>query len=289
MQCQSPMRIGMVKNGSQNGASWKRPLADIQDDLAGLGDDWKRHDGISHMTKLLFHEDAYLKRCSGTVAGHTHQGGIILDRTVFYPHGGGQPGDSGLLRWSEGEIEVSTTVKTEEGQIAAVSPESSPLPPIGAVVEQEVDWDRRYGHMRVHTALHLLSVLIPLPVTGGSISEGKGRLDFDMPEAPADKAKLEEKLNALIAEDHEVSEQWITDEELAGKPELVKTMKVSPPMGTGMVRLIRIGRGASQIDIQPCGGTHVAQIGEIGKCRIGKMEKKGRQNRRVYIHIDCGV
>ena len=140
--------------------------------------------------------------------------------------------------------------------------------------------------MRVHTALHLLSVVIPLPVTGGSIGPEKGRLDFDMPEAPEDKETLEAELNALIDRDLAVTEDWITDEELQANPDLVKTMSVKPPMGAGRVRLVRIGEGDDQIDLQPCGGTHVARLGEIGRVRLGKIEKKGRQNRRVYLHLD---
>ena len=140
--------------------------------------------------------------------------------------------------------------------------------------------------MQIHTALHLLSVVIPLPVTGGSISAEKGRLDFDMPDAPADKETLQAQLNELVDRDLEVHENWITDEELAAKPDLVKTMSVKPPMGSGRVRLVGIGRDTDQIDLQPCGGTHVARTGEIGRLRIGKIEKKGKQNRRVNIHFD---
>ncbi|RMD89421.1 MAG: alanyl-tRNA editing protein, partial [Alphaproteobacteria bacterium] len=154
-----------------------------------------------------------------------------------------------------------------------------------AEIEMELDWARRHAHMRVHTALHLLSVVIPLPVTGGAIAAGKGRLDFDMPEAPEDREALEAALNALVARDLPVSEAWISDEELAANPGLVKTMSVKPPTGQGRVRLIRIGAGEDQVDLQPCGGTHVARTGEIGPIRLGKIEKKGRQNRRVTIHL----
>ena len=139
--------------------------------------------------------------------------------------------------------------------------------------------------MRVHTALHLLSVAIPLPVTGGQIGAEKGRLDFDMPEAPEDREALEARLNALVAADHPVTEEWITDAELAARPEMVKTMAVKPPMGQGHVRLIRIGTPEATVDLQPCGGTHVASTGEIGTLRLGKIEKKGKQNRRVSVHL----
>jgi misacylated tRNA(Ala) deacylase len=159
-------------------------------------------------------------------------------------------------------------------------------PPEGTPVTARIDWETRHRHMRVHTALHLLSVVIPLPVTGGAIGAEKGRLDFDMPEAPGDREALEARLNALIAEDHPVTDEWITDEELAARPEMVKTMAVAPPMGQGRVRLVRIGTPDHTIDLQPCGGTHVASTAEIGPVRLGKIEKKGKQNRRVSILID---
>lgn len=235
------------------------------------------------MTDPLFLADAYRKSASGKVTALTEEGGIVLDRSIFYPRGGGQPGDSGTLDWSGGRIRVATAVKGEAGAIVLVPAEAGKLPPVGAEVEQRLDWDRRFGHMRVHTALHLLSAVVPLPVTGGAISSEKGRLDFDMPDAPDDKAVLQGKLNALIGRDLAVSDSWITDAELAANPGLVKTMSVQPPTGAGHVRLVRIGDAAGQIDLQPCGGTHVARTAEIGKITIGKIEKKGRQNRRVSV------
>ena len=238
------------------------------------------------MTELLFRNDAYETRAEATVVAHTPEGGIVLDGSLFYATGGGQPGDSGHLEWGENSLKIATAVKTLDGDIALVPAEAARLPDIGTQVTQVLDWDRRHRHMRVHTALHLLSVVIPLPVTGGSISTEKGRLDFDMPEAPSDKETLEAQLNELIDRDLEVHESWITDAELAAKPELVKTMSVKPPMGAGQVRLIGIGRDTDQIDLQPCGGTHVARTGEIGRVRIGKVEKKGKQNRRVNIHLE---
>ena len=238
------------------------------------------------MTELLFRNDAYETRAEATVVAHTPEGGIVLDGSLFYATGGGQPGDSGHLEWGENSLKIATAVKTLDGDIALVPAEAARLPDVGTQVTQVLDWDRRHRHMRVHTALHLLSVVIPLPVTGGSISTEKGRLDFDMPEAPSDKETLEAQLNELIDRDLEVHESWITDAELAAKPELVKTMSVKPPMGAGQVRLIGIGRDADQIDLQPCGGTHVARTGEIGRVRIGKVEKKGKQNRRVNIHLE---
>ncbi|MGR3712575.1 MAG: alanyl-tRNA editing protein [Shimia sp.] len=238
------------------------------------------------MTELLFREDAYLTESDAAVIAHTPEGGIVLDQTVFYATGGGQPGDSGILSWGKQSLEIATTVKSPEGDIVLIPATPTALPPVGTLVVQRLDWGRRYGHMRIHTALHLLSVVIPLPVTGGSIGPEKGRLDFDMPEAPEDKEALTAELNALIAQDLEVSETWITEAELEASPGLVKTMSVQPPKGAGHIRLVRIGEGDGQVDLQPCGGTHVARTGEIGRVRLGKIEKKGRQNRRVYLHLD---
>ncbi|UWQ52291.1 alanyl-tRNA editing protein [Leisingera caerulea] len=238
-------------------------------------------------SELLYRKDAYARMTEAEVLAHTEQGGIILDRTLFYATGGGQPGDSGKLLWAEGQCSIATTVKGEDGAVVLVPEEGSALPPVGATVTQVLNWDRRYGHMRVHTALHLLSVVIPLEVTGGSISDGKGRLDFNMPEAPEDKQALQDQLQALIDRDLEVTEDWITDAELDANPQLVKTMSVSPPRGAGQVRLVRIGTADEQIDLQPCGGTHVRRTAEIGRIRLGKVEKKGKQNRRVYLHLEA--
>jgi misacylated tRNA(Ala) deacylase len=219
------------------------------------------------------------------VVAHTQEGGVVLDRCLFYATGGGQPGDSGRLDWPGGKMVVATTLKAEAG-IALVPGAPQPLPPVGAEVMQSLDWERRHRLMRMHTALHLLSVVIPLPVTGGQVGEARSRLDFDMPEAPEDRETLEAYLNLLVERDLRVSEDWITDAELDASPALVKTMSAAPPRGQGRVRLIRIGQGEGQVDLQPCGGTHVARTGEIGALRLGKVEKKGRQNRRVYLHLD---
>lgn len=235
------------------------------------------------MTEPLYRADPYRKSASAHVKGVTAEGGIILDRTLFYPQGGGQPGDSGTLVWEGGRLPIATTIKGIGDDIILVPAEPLALPPIGAELDQRLDWDRRYGHMRMHTGLHLLSVVIPLPVTGGALSAEKGRLDFDMPDAPDDKAVLEGQLNALITRDLAVTEDFISDADLDANPSLVKTMSVTPPRGSGEVRLIRIGEGAAQVDLQPCGGTHVARTGEIGKLIIGKIENKGRQNRRVSV------
>lgn len=238
------------------------------------------------MSEMLFRDDPYMTRAMAHVVAHTPEGGIILDRCLFYPTGGGQPGDSGRVQWNGGALDLATTVKTDDGEVALVPAAPQALPPVGTEVEQVLDWERRYKHMRMHSALHLLSVVIPLPVTGGSIGPEKSRLDFDMPEAPEDKEALEDSLNALIDRDLAVTEDWITDEELAANPGLVKTMSVAPPRGAGQVRLVRIGSEGEQVDLQPCGGTHVARTGEIGRVRLGKIEKKGRQNRRVSLHLD---
>lgn len=237
------------------------------------------------MTELLFHQDPYLRRAEGLVTGHTPEGGILMDRSLFYPTGGGQPGDSGQVIWPGGRLSIATAVKAEGGQISLVPAEATTLPPLGTRLDQQIDWDRRYRHMRVHTALHLLSVVIPLPVTGGQIGAERGRLDFDMPDPPDDLGALEERLNALIERDLPVQTDWISDAELQANPGLVKTLSVKPPMGQGRVRLVRIGTGAEQVDLQPCGGTHVARTGEIGPVTFGKIEKKGRLNRRVTISL----
>ena len=236
-------------------------------------------------TELLFRADPYQSAAEAVVVGHTAEGGILVDQTVFYPTGGGQPGDSGQLEWGGGRMMIATAVKVEGGFVALVPAEPVPLPPVGATVQQRLDWTRRHRHMRMHTALHLLSVVVPLPVTGGQIGAERGRLDFDMPDPPGDLAPLNAALNALIDRDLPVSDEWITDAELLANPGLVKTMSVMPPMGQGHVRLVRIGSGASQIDLQPCGGTHVARTGEVGGVEITKIEKKGRQNRRLVLSL----
>jgi misacylated tRNA(Ala) deacylase len=238
------------------------------------------------MTQMLFRQDAYRREAPALVTGHTDEGGLVLNQSVFYATGGGQPGDSGVILWEGRRLPIATAVKGEGADIILVPAEPASLPPVGAEVQQRLDWDRRYRHMRIHTALHLLSVVIPLPVTGGSIGAAKGRLDFDMPEGEVDRELLGQELNALIDQDHPVSEHWITDEELAAQPDLVKTMSVRPPVGAGRVRLIRIGPQEAQVDLQPCGGTHVARLGEIGRIRVGKVENKGRRNRRINLHLD---
>lgn len=239
------------------------------------------------MTDMLFRDDPYLREARCRVTGHTPEGGIVVDASVFYPTGGGQPGDSGAIAWDGQERAIATCVKGDEDDIVLVPAEPQPLPPIGAYIDSQIDWERRHKHMRVHTALHLLSVVLPLPVTGGQIAAGRGRLDFAMPEPPQNRDAVEAALMELVEQDLEVSETFVSQEVLDATPELVKTMSVKPPRGAGQVRLIRIGRGETQVDLQPCGGTHVSRTGEIGAVRLGKIENKGRQNRRVNIHLDA--
>jgi misacylated tRNA(Ala) deacylase len=234
-------------------------------------------------TELLFRADAYLNQSRAIVTAHTPEGGIVLDASVFYPTGGGQPGDSGWIDFQGGRLTIATAVKVEGGQVALVPAEPVAMPPIGAQVIQRIDWTRRHRLMRMHTALHLLSVVVPLPVTGGQIGTERGRLDFDMPEPLTDPEAVEASLNRLIDLDLPVTESWITDAELLANPGLVKTMSVRPPMGQGRVRLVRIGTPEDQIDLQPCGGTHVARTAEIGRVQLGKIENKGKQNRRITL------
>lgn len=238
------------------------------------------------MTAMLFREDAYLRDAPAQVIHVTPEGGLVLDRSLFYPTGGGQPGDSGWINWDGKCLPVATALKGDADQIILVPSEAEQMPPLGAHVTQTLDWDRRHRHMRVHTALHLLSVVVPFGVTGGQISATHGRLDFDMPDAPQDRDAIEDALNELVASDARVSEEWITQAELAANPGLVKTMAVHPPRAAGDIRMIRIGDPEACIDLQPCGGTHVARTGEIGALRLGKIEKKGRMNRRIYVHLD---
>lgn len=234
-------------------------------------------------TNLLFRANAYERECAATVLAVNELGGIALDRTVFYAQGGGQPGDKGMIEIDGRGIAIANTVydKGDKSLIWHVPAQSEAPPPIGAPATAKLDWATRFPRMRIHTALHLLSCVLPYPVTGGAIGEGEGRLDFDIPEAGLDKDELTEKLQALVDKDAKVGERWITDEELLANPGLVKTMSVKPPMGSGRVRLVEI----EGIDLQPCGGTHVARTGEIGKVRVSEIEKKGKQNRRVRIAL----
>jgi misacylated tRNA(Ala) deacylase len=231
------------------------------------------------MTEELFREDAYLKSCEATVTA-VNEDGIVLDRTVFYPEGGGQPGDSGTLGTADGRaVRVVNTKKGGAGIVHIPEP-GAPALAVGDVVTAALDWERRYLHMRVHTALHVLCAHVEGAVTGGSIGAGKGRLDFNIPGERPDKETLTAKLMEIVGADHPLTISWISDNELESNPDLVRTMSVKPPMGSGRVRMIRVG---DAVDFQPCGGTHVKSTGEIGAIAIGKIENKGRQNRRINV------
>jgi misacylated tRNA(Ala) deacylase len=233
-------------------------------------------------TECLFRDDSYLKTCEARVVALTGQGGIVLDRTVFYATSGGQPGDSGTLTTGNGlAIPIETAVYTDaaKSEIAHVPAVGAPALKAGDAVTASIDWDKRYARMRMHTALHLLSAALPYAVTGGSVGDSESRLDFDIPEAGLDKDAITVKVTEMIAANAPVGSRWITDAELDANPSLVKTMSVKPPMGTGHVRLIEI----AGLDLQPCGGTHVRATGEIGTVRVTQIEKKGKQNRRVRL------
>lgn len=235
------------------------------------------------MTEEIFRNDAYAKTCDARVIA-VDERGIQLDRTVFYPMGGGQPGDQGVLRVESGEsMEIVDTRKGDApGEILHIPQVGAPEALVGQKVVAEINWERRHRLMRMHTCMHLLCAVIPAGVTGGSIRDGSGRLDFDLPESTLDKEQVTEALNRLINADHSVQPRWITDDELAQQPDLVRTMSVAPPMGHGRVRLLDI----EGVDLQPCGGTHVARTGEIGRVRVTKIEKKGKHNRRVNVAFD---
>jgi len=231
------------------------------------------------LTKELFREDSYLKSCTATVTGSGKQV-LHVDQTVFYPLGGGQPGDTGSATWDGGNARIVDT-RYVDGDIGHILEDGTSAPPVGAAVELEIDWERRYRHMRMHTAMHLLGSVLHYGVTGGNISSEKSRLDFDM-EDTIDKEAVTAALAQLVAADHAVSCRWISEEELDANPELVRTMSVQPPRGRGAIRLLEI----EGVDLQPCGGTHLRLTSEVGAVRIGKVEKKGRHNRRVNIHLD---
>lgn len=233
-------------------------------------------------TELLFRSDAYLRVASATVTARGEQG-IELDRTIFYPLGGGQPGDRGVLVRANGErLSVIDTRKGEgEGRVVHVLAPGSAVPDEGEALSLELDWARRYPMMRLHTALHLLSCVVVAPVTGGNIAPDRGRLDFDIDMSQLDAERIERETNALIARAVETETVWITDAELDAQPELVKTMSVQPPRGAGRVRLLRI----PGIDLQPCGGTHVRNIGEIQGIRVLRLRNEGKRNKRVEIAL----
>ena len=233
-------------------------------------------------TELLFRDDAYLRTASARVLAVSERG-IELDRTVFYPLGGGQAGDTGrLLRAQAETVVIADTRKGDTPErVLHVPAPGSPLPEAGETVTLEIDWPRRYRLMRLHTALHLLSCVIPAPVTGGNITPEKARLDFDIDFSQLNAERIERETNALITAGAATETAWISDAELAAQPELVKTMSVQPPSGAGRVRLLRI----PGIDLQPCGGTHVANIAEIEGIRVLKIRSEGKHNKRVEIAL----
>lgn len=232
------------------------------------------------MTQELFRQDGYLTACDATVLS-IHGNAIVLDQTVFYPQGGGQPGDRGVMTLTDdSQVAVIDTQKSEQGILHVIDLEAA-FPAPGDKVHIEIDWSRRHRLMRMHSCMHLLCSIVPFGVTGGSIREDSARLDFDA-EEPMDKEAINTELNRLINEDHAMSMHWISDAELDAQPELVRTMSVQPPKGSGSVRLVEF----EGVDLQPCGGTHVKSTAEIGAVRVRKIEKKGKHNRRVNIVFD---
>jgi len=234
------------------------------------------------MTTLLFRDDAYLKSCDAKVVGINDRGGIILDRTVFYPTAGGQPGDKGTLTVDGSPIQIATTVYDDAKNAVHVPAASVSLDP-GAPVSAVLDWDNRFRNMRCHSLMHLLCAAVPFPVTGSALTEDGGRIDFDIPEGhiPA-KDELAAKINGWITQDHPITTRWIAEEELDANPTLVRTLWVKPPRGSGRVRLVSIGEN-DEVDLQPCGGTHLQSTGAIGPITVAKIENKGKQNRRIRL------
>jgi misacylated tRNA(Ala) deacylase len=232
------------------------------------------------MVEELFRQDSYLKEADAVVTA-LEERGVRLDRTNFYPTGGGQPGDTGFLRWDGGVAAIVDTLKAEGGDVLHVLAPQAPRPAVGATVRAVLDWDRRYRHMRMHSALHVMSAVIKGNVTGGQVGADKSRLDFSLEGDVPAKEWVTEEINKLLAVDLPIVPQWITDAELEARPELVKTMSVRPPMGAGRVRLLSI----EGVDLQACGGTHVARTAEIGRVECTKIENKGKMNRRFIITL----
>lgn len=236
------------------------------------------------MTQRLYEDASHLNTMQARVIASALEG-IVLDRTVFYARGGGQPGDIGALRWDGGEVAIVDTVKGEGAAILHLPAAGAALPPIGAAVDGAIDWDRRHRLMRMHTAMHLLCSLIKgAAVTGGAVGADRSRLDFDLP-SPPPREEIEAGLNALVAANHPVQVEWVDEAVLDASPALVRTMSVRPPRGSGRLRLVRVGEGDPAVDLQPCGGTHVSRTGEIGPLSVAKIESKGKQNRRIVIAL----
>ena len=241
---------------------------------------------MAYDTAILFREDSYLEAIEATVLAINERGGILTDQTVFYATSGGQPGDTGVFVRSDGStIAIAATVTGEsKEEIIHVPAPDQPIPAIGERLTLRLDWDRRYKLMRMHTACHLLSVVCPFPITGAAVSEDDSRVDFDLPDAGVTKESITPLMMELVNANHPIFTRWITDDELAANPGLIKSKNVRPPTGTGRIRLVCIGENAS-VDSQPCGGTHVATTGEVGTIHIGKIEKKGKENRRFRIRF----
>lgn len=238
------------------------------------------------MTEPLFRDDSYLSTAEGAVVSVREDGGIVLDRTNFFAAGGGQPGDTGFVETADGrQIKIVDTVYApDKATVVMLAEESSALPVPGETLVLHVDWKRRYKLMRMHTACHLLTVVCPFPITGAAVGEEESRIDFDIPDASAGKAGVTAQLMELVAANHPVFNRWITEAELDANPGLVKSANVKPPRGTGRIRLVCIGDDGT-VDTQPCGGTHVQETGEVGEIHIGKIEKKGKSNRRFRIRF----
>jgi misacylated tRNA(Ala) deacylase len=241
---------------------------------------------MAHPTEALFRDDAYLSTAEGKVVAINERGGILLDRTNFYATSGGQPGDTGFFERADGtKIAIAGTITGEtKDEIIHLPAPGQPVPEIGETLVLHLDWARRYRLMRMHTACHLLTVVCPYPITGASVGEEESRVDFDIPDAGVTKEGVTEALMKLVSANHPIFTRWITDADLAASPGLVKSKNVRPPTGAVRIRLVCIGEEGT-VDSQPCGGTHVTETQEVGDIHIGKIEKKGRENRRFRIRF----
>jgi len=234
-----------------------------------------------HHTTKLFEQDAYLQHCTATIISVNDSDGIVTNQTVFYPAGGGQPGDIGMIRCKGAEYQIENTIKDRNsGEIVHLLADGEKNLYVGDKVELVINWENRYLNMRMHSALHLLCAVVPCGVTGGQIGAKKSRLDFDIGESTLDKLQITDELNLLVEQAHDVTTMWVDEQTLVDNPELVRTMSVKPPKNSGKVRLLKVGE---QVDLQPCGGTHIRNTKEIGKLRVSKIENKGKRNRRVNI------